>query len=402
MKKITFENGVKLIYEYREISHSSFCIGLEAGAIMEGENNIGVAHALEHFLFKGTEELNEYEINEKIDRLMGFSNAMTNFPYVIYYGTAMNEDFKEAFDLYSDILLKPKFDENGFEEEISVIKQELLDWDEDLEQLCEDKLLKNIFKEDRIGTKIIGEIENINNITMKSLKDFYEKFYISDNIIISVVTSINFEEIKKIVYKNFGELKKANLIEKDEKTRSFNQGIYLENKGLNKVGKLEFLFDISKLTLDEMKALKLFNMYFGEGVSSLLYDEIRTNLGLAYEVYSEVKWEKNIKLFKIVVNTSKDFVDRAITAVEKLIDEVKKKDFNSEEINLLGKRYKMKSSLEIERSIVLANRMAINEILNGDGEIPIKDGSENAQFTGEFFKKIIEKVLVSPAIGKLI
>ncbi len=64
---------------------------------VENKEEIGMAHALEHILFKGNEKLKEDEINEKLDDLFGFNNAMTNFPYVIYYGTTAKEDFEEGF-----------------------------------------------------------------------------------------------------------------------------------------------------------------------------------------------------------------------------------------------------------------------------------------------------------------
>lgn len=401
MIKEVFENGVTLLYEYRNISHSSFCIGLEAGANAEDEKSIGVAHALEHFLFKGTEKHGEEEINKKLDELFGFSNAMTNFPYVIYYGTTFNEDFEDAFNLYSDIVLKPSFTEDGFKEEISVIKQELSDWKGDLEQFCEDKLLYNSLLNERIGKRILGTEEHIEKITLEKMKEFHNNFYVSENFVISVVTSLDYDYIKELVLKNFGVLPKKAVQLKEEKKRIFKYGYYEDNKGLYKGAKIQIIFDISELTLDEVKGLKILNMYLGEGVSSLLYDEIRTKRGLAYEVTSEVKWEKGIRLFSIAISTTKDSVNEAILAVENIIENMNNLKLSKEEIKNLVKRYKMKSSLEIERSIVLANRMAINEVLNGRGEIPIEDAEKDFKISSKKINDIIKKVFKNKAIEVL-
>lgn len=138
MNKEILENGVRFLYKYNEGEHTSFCIGIDAGANKEDENNIGVAHALEHILFKGTKNYTEDYINKKLDEIFAMNNAMTNFPYVIYYGVTANDDFKQGFDLYSDIILNPSFKEKGFEEEISIIKEESREWSEELEQHCED------------------------------------------------------------------------------------------------------------------------------------------------------------------------------------------------------------------------------------------------------------------------
>ena len=81
--------------------------------------------------------------------------------------------------------------------------------------------------------------------------------------------------------------------------RNINCGIFSKKIEGNTGAKICCLFDINDLSMEEVTLLKVFNLWFGEGVSSVLYDEIRTKNGLAYEVYSQVKYEKGIRLFKI-------------------------------------------------------------------------------------------------------
>ena len=69
---------------------------------------------------------------------------MTNYPYVIYYGTLLNEDLDNGMEIFSDIIIRPAFPIEGFKEEMDVIKEELNEWDEELEQYCEDQLLSLI------------------------------------------------------------------------------------------------------------------------------------------------------------------------------------------------------------------------------------------------------------------
>lgn len=365
MKKETFENGVRLLYKYRDGGASSFCIALEAGANREDDENRGVAHALEHMVFKGTNKYNEDEINKKLDELFAFNNAMTNFPYVIYYGVSLSEDFKEGFDLYSNIVLNPSFNNEGFNEEISVIKEESREWKEDLEQYCEDLLLENAFPKERISELIIAKEESISKITLDKIKDFYNRFYVSENIVISVISSLSYEEVREIVYKNFGELEKKKIDALDFDRKEIKSGTYIEEKNLGGTCKIQVAFDISSLNIEEITRLRIFNMFLGEGVSSLLYDEIRTKKGLAYEVYSEVKWEKGIRVFKIIVNTSKKNRDVVIDSINDILRNIKSiaDILDQKMINTLIKRYKLKLSLDIERAIVAANRTAIYEIL---------------------------------------
>ncbi|WP_300349284.1 pitrilysin family protein [Clostridium sp.] len=401
MKKIVLDNGVRLLYKFRDIEHTSFCISLEGGANSESENEIGMAHALEHVLFKGTKDLREDEINEKLDELFGFNNAMTNFPYVIYYGTTTKEDFKEGFNLYSDIILNSAFVDQGFKEEINVIKQESDEWKEDLEQHVEDIALNNGFSKERIGNLIIGEKNHIEKITLEGLKRFYEKNYVSENMVISVVTSLKIEEIKSIVENKFNMKRIAkNKEDNNLKNRKLNYGTFERKIEGHNGSKICYLFDINNLSMEEVTALRIFNLWFGEGVSSILYDEIRTKNGLAYEVYSEVKYEKGIRLFKIYVGTSKEKEKKAIEIIENSLNKAKdiKNILNEESIKKLVKRYKLKNSLDLEKSIVVANRMAIYETMFNRGEYIFDELKLIEGLTLDNIEKVVNKVLKNKVI----
>ena len=394
MKKEIFQNGVRFLYKYREGETSSFCIALEAGANRENDKNRGVAHALEHMVFKGTNKYGEDEINRKLDELFAFNNAMTNFPYVIYYGVSLSEDFREGFDLYSNIVLNPSFNHEGFNEEISVIKEESREWKEDLEQYCEDLLLENAFPKERISEIIIAKEESVSKITLEQIKKFYNKFYVSENIVISVISSLSYEEVREIVYKNFGELEKKGVNNLDFDRKEIKNGTYIENQNLGDTCKIQLAFDISSLSIEEITRLRIFNMFLGEGVSSLLYDEIRTKKGLAYEVYSEVKWEKGIRIFKIIVNTSKKNRELVINSINDILKKIKSisKILDQKMINTLIKRYKLKLSLDIERAIVAANRTAIYEILYNRYNILFEELKFDEIITVNDIEALIDKV----------
>ncbi|GFP77144.1 M16 family metallopeptidase [Clostridium fungisolvens] len=398
MEKFVLNNGVRLLYEHRESYVTSFCIGFEAGANAEVGFKLGTAHALEHMLFKGTTTLDEDEINLKCDRLLGFNNAMTNFPYCIYYGTSSNEDFVEAFSLYADIILNPALSEAGFKEEMEVIIQEFNEWKEDFSQYCEDELFYNSYERKRLKDIIIGTESSIKEIHIDDLKRFYKKYYVPENCVISVVTSISFEDIKTVVeniFSNFkGEYSKA-----VDNSESISSGLYYKEVSGFEGAKIQYIYDISMLDAKEVEALRIFNMWFGEGVSSRLFDKVRTKGGLAYEIFSAVKNEANIKLLSINCSTSKNSVDRCLNIIDLLVDNVVG-DFNTltqADINYLIKRLKLKRALELEKSIVLANRLTIYELMYKRGKMVF----DELEFEYEISKKdiinVIKKVFVNPS-----
>lgn len=401
MKKFILDNGIKIIYKKNENNITSFTIAVNAGAIVEDSNEYGISHAVEHMVFKGTKNRTEIEINRECDNIFGFHNAMTNYPYVVYYGTCLNEDFEKGIDIYSDIVLNPNFDEKNFEEEISVICEELKEWKDDTSQYCEDKLFLNGFNNRRIKELIIGNENSIKNFTIKDLKDFYQKHYKSENMTISVVSSLDFDKVVSIIKKYFNiESNKNDEIDKKVSLYEENKsGIFVENKdGINSC-KIQYVFPIHELNNREIALLRIFNSYFGEGTSSILYDEVRTKKGLVYDINARLKNELGIKLYTINLGTSHENIDTAIEIINKEIEKVKNISnvFDEEKINSIIKTCKLKRILGLEKSITMSFNIATYELMYGDCNILFEEFNiENV--TEEEILNVVNKVLKNPSI----
>ncbi|GIM28136.1 peptidase M16 [Clostridium polyendosporum] len=403
MKKIILDNGVKVLYSFREGNLTSFCIGFEGGANSEIGFNLGVAHALEHMIFKGTKNRSEKKINEECDILFGFNNAMTNFPYVIYYGTCISGDFDKAFELYSDIILNPLLEEEGFKDEMEVIIQECREWKEDITQHCEDEVFFNGFNKKRIKNIIIGTEESLKRITIKELRDFYKKVYVPQNCVISVVTSKGFEEITDVINRYFGDFKGETfnevIIPQERNEYGKFYGVVEGFKG----AKLQYIFDITNLSPQEIEALRVFNMWFGEGVSSLLFNEVRTKNALAYEISSQIKNDKGIKVFSISCSCSKDNIDKSIYVIDYCIKSAReiKRYIKEEHIKHFINRLKLKRALDLERSIVMANRLTTYEIMYGNGFSVYDELELKESITIDQIENVLRKTLTNPTIQVL-
>ncbi|KEI04198.1 M16 family metallopeptidase [Clostridium botulinum] len=400
MEKYILRNGIQLYYVKRQGNISSFCIGFNAGALVENNNQLGIAHAVEHMVFKGTKTRNEDEINKLSDAIFGFNNAMTNYPYVIYYGTALSSDFYKGFQLYSDIIVNPSFPKTGFKEEIDVILEEFKEWKDDAYQECEDELFYNAFKKRRIKDLIIGDKKDIKNITLDDIKSFYNQHYAPENCVISVVSSLEFHEVLKIVDDNFGAWKNSYKVKGEEIYDKNVAGVFYKiRKDLNGA-KIQYCFPIHNLNHEEVVALKIFNFKFGEGTSSILFDEIRTKNGMAYDISSSIKNEKGIKLFVITLGTSEDKVEKAMDLINKRICSIKsiKGMFNENNIKDIMKSINLKKELALEKSIELCKKITTNKIMFNSTD-DIFNEFINDKFIDE--KKIIDtacKVLKNPSI----
>jgi predicted Zn-dependent peptidase len=374
LEEYVFGNRLKLIYKHTESELTSICISIGAGAGVE-DGKYGIAHATEHMVYKGTKTRSERIINEDLTNIFGFNNAMTNYPYVIYYGTLLKYDLEKGIELLSDIIINPIFPENGFKEEMTVIKEELKEWDEELEQYCEDKLFFNCFDNRRIKYPIIGTEESLNNITLNDIKEFYSKYYFPENISIVVISSIEFTRVKKIVKEYFSQWN--SLDNKNEiKLKKIDYGIVKEEIFNNirngiKTSRVEIICPIDNLNDKEVKALRIFNQYFGEGVNSILYDTLRTKNGLVYDVITKIANENYIKLYKITFNTGKENIDKAINLIKACIGKLKVEinQLDEEKISQLIRSLKLKRLFREEQSIVLAKELATYDTMFRDYKI---------------------------------
>lgn len=417
MNKYTLANGVKLIYEHRPAEITSFCIGFNAGALEEtDEFPLGTAHAVEHMVSKGTKTRSEKEINSLSDKIFGFENAMTNFPYVIYYGTSLTEDFRNGLKLYSDIVLNPAFREEGFREEMNIILEELKEWKDDLYQHCEDTLLYNAFNNKRIKNLIIGTEDSIKAISLENIKNFYKRYYTPQNCVISVCSSLSFEKVLSVIeeyfldwnrevkeYKDLSTFTKDNndsiILNNDVKEENI-PGIFIEKMSNIKGAKIQYLFNIDKIHEDELRELILFNGAFGEGTSSILFEVIRTENSLAYDVGSSIKSERGIKFFTINLATSKESIEKAITIINNKIEELKnlKGYFNEKRVKELSKSIKLKRRLKLERSIQLCKELTTYELMYGRSEKIYEEVEGLENIDEERILQVINKVLVNPTV----
>lgn len=394
MKEYILDNGIRLIYIKGTSDLTSISIALNAGAAQDGES-LGIAHAVEHMIYKGTNRRSEAEVNAELSKVFGFTNAMTNYPYVVFYGTLLNEDFEQGLDLFSDILINPSFKEEGFKEEMDVIKQELKEWDEELDQYCEDRLLFNCCN-NRLKYPIIGRQDTLKRITLDDIKKFYKNFYTPKNMVIAVVSKEDCYKVFEKVEKYFAEFKGEEAPSSEEIYENMVFGEFKDTREGTNSARVQINFSINELDNEELKAFRVFNEYFAEGVNSVLFDRLRTKTGLVYDVLSSIGYESYIKTYKVMFNTSKEMVEKALEEVNCAIDEITV--LEDSKIKELAKSIKIKKLFKEEQSIRHTNALATYGVMFNNLKA-YEEAYENLdKIDGEFIFKTAKKVLKSSSI----
>lgn len=370
--KVILDNNIKVIYKETTSKLTSISISVDAGACKE-KDLLGLAHITEHMVYKGTKTKSEEEINRILSSIFAFQNAMTNYPYVIYYGTLLNEDFEKGIELFSDLITNPIFDKKGFREEMEVIKEELEEWDEEIEQYCEDKLFLNSFTNRRIKYPIIGRKDDLNHVKLGDIKEFYRENYSPSKTSIAIVSSMPFNKILEVVKKYFSiweDNSNAEMINDiDYEINKFN--IYKNIKEGSKIARVQRVFPINELTSKEIKAFRLFNEYFGEGVNSILFDTLRTKNSLVYDVLTKISNEKYIKLYKVNFSTSVEKLDKSIELLDNCISDIINMEGESFKVDIssLGKSLKLKRLFREEQNIIAAKELSTYSTMFGDYKI---------------------------------
>ena len=303
-------NGIKVIIEPTEGELTSFTIGFNGGALQDNEE-LGICHYIEHGLFLGTKNRSEEEINIEFDKYFGFYNAMTNYSYVVYYGTTFNEDFEKGIKLYSDILLNPTFPNEKLEREKNIIYTEIDEWLQNEKLKSESILFSKIFN-GRLQNIIHGSKESLQKITRENVIKKYSDIYVAENCTISVVTSIESNIILRCLEENFASMKKGNSFSYPKREILSGEKITVNNENSNTATVFASV-DLHGLSKEEKYCMCILDYILGIGTNSILYDRLRTTKALVYDVETEIRFDSGVEIYLINAMTSKDKGENAVS-----------------------------------------------------------------------------------------
>lgn len=295
MEKTILNNGFEIYTkQIDEAKTVTFSVYVKAGSYQEKEP-FGIAHFLEHMVFKGTNNRDTMKIMEDVEDYGGFINAETTFNHTRYYVTMPKEYWKNGADVVCDIVLNPIFPEEEFILEKKVIQEELKMYSDSPEYYVADLLLKEMFISYPERQTLGGTVQSVEKITRDELIEFKNKFYQPNNMFAVISGNISNDEVVEFLKLIFEAIENKNSLE-NLKEEPFKPDI-LDSKTITKNRNIEQshltwgLF-VAPETNDDSYALKVAASILGGSSSSRLYRIIREQKGLAYTVsvgYSSMK-----------------------------------------------------------------------------------------------------------------
>ncbi|OGM92749.1 hypothetical protein A2333_02405 [Candidatus Wolfebacteria bacterium RIFOXYB2_FULL_49_7] len=286
MKKLTLDNGLRLVLVPREASLATTVLVLvETGSKYETKDISGISHFLEHMCFKGTEKRpTAFAIASELDGIGASYNAFTSQEYTGYYAKARPKHFGQILDVVSDIYLNQKFDTKEIDKERGVIIEEINMYEDLPMRKVQDVFMALMYGDQPAGWPIAGRKDVVNKITREDFIEYHKKHYVAEATIVIVAGAFDEQEAIDGVKNYFANITTGAKGAKAKTSEAQNAPqIALATKETDQT---HLVMGVRAFDLfDERKyALELLADILGGGMSSRLFQKVREEMGAAYYI----------------------------------------------------------------------------------------------------------------------
>lgn len=343
----TLENGLTIITdELPYIESFSLGIGVAVGSRHDFDGKEGIAHFLEHSVYRRTKNRSSRQIAVHLDNVGAYSNAYTTKELTLFYVRATKFHFQKCFEILSDIVLNPIFIASEINKERQIIIEEIKSYDDDPEELIFDLADEVIFPNHKLGHSIDGTTQSLLKTDENDLKAFHEKFYVPQNLVIAVAGNISHQTVLAEVERHFSSKQNnsskpafvAPIPQKSDKIihKSIQQAHLILGKQFN------------RLSTRNKYALSLLNIIFGDGMSSRLYQNLREKKGLAYSVFSQLNFYSDCGSIMHYIATDKSKIALAEELILKELKDISLNKVKKSEFQRAKEQLKTAKILEFE------------------------------------------------------
>ena len=283
--KTTLENGIRVVTEMMpQVRAIAISIVVDVGPKDEKPEQSGLAHLVEHLMFKGTSSRDAMQIARLMDVAGGMMGGFTSRDYTCYFATVLDDYRTYALDLFGDVILNSIFDEESLERERGVILREI-EADQDApDQLAHNLLKANIWPNHPLGRLIAGQPEVVGKVTREDMIYFVHKHYVPDRLIIVAAGSVEHEDFVAQVRDAFWRMlgQGSPVLSSPPACHS---GVIIRARDLSQ---LYFALGVKarSYTHPDRYGLHVLNDLLGGGISSRLFHHLREERGLVYNVAS--------------------------------------------------------------------------------------------------------------------
>ncbi len=322
--KTTLPNGVRVVTGRMEgVRSASLIIAYNVGSRIEPAPIAGVAHYLEHMLFKGTElRPDPMTISQEIESVGGILNAGTGRENTSYWAKVPGTHLPLAFDVLADMLRNSTFDATEMEKERKVIFEEIRAVQDIPEDMVHDVIDQLVWGDDPVGRDVAGSEETVAAIDRETMIDFFHRNYGADRLVIAAGGDIQHDEVVALTEKYFGDLP-VTINPHENFPVNYNQTEPRVKLITRDTEQAHLCLGFPALSyFDERRyAQSTIEAILRSGMSSRLFQEIREKRGLVYSVYGYFRSHEDVGQGVIYAGTD---TDRVKETIEAIVGEMKK------------------------------------------------------------------------------
>ena len=350
------ENGIKLIHKHvpSQVAHCGLIIN--TGSRDEEESEHGMAHFIEHAIFKGTKKRKAYHILSRLEDVGGEINAYTSKEETVIHTSFLKNDYERSMELIYDISFNSVFPGKEITKEKEIILEEINSYKDDPAELIFDDFEELIFKNQPLGKNILGNPKMLKKFTKSDIEQFIQKNYHTNEMAISSVGDLKFEKFVKLAEKYFGNIPENKRTSKRHKIDDYRAETKIIKKKTHQahcmIGNVAYsLNDKRKIAMTLLD-----NILGGPGLNSRINLLLREKLGVAYHVESSFTPYTDKGIFALYFGTDKENLDKSLVHI--------KKEFKKIRETKLGERQLKKAQQQLFGQIAIGAENNLNIMLS--------------------------------------
>jgi len=364
IQNTTLPNGLKIVTErMAHVRSVSIGIWIASGSRLEKGAERGIAHFLEHMLFKGTSSRSAEDIARAVDSIGGNLDAFTSKELVSYNTKVLDEHLPIAWDILSDLVLNPTFDAVELEKEKSVILEELKMELDNPESLVHELFVKHLWKGNGLAQPIIGVKPTIKAFTRDMMADYHQRVYTPANIVVTATGNLEHERIVAMVDASFASRPTGKMLPKPSKPKLHAPFVMKQKR--TQQAHLYIGAPSHPIAHETRYASYVLNTILGGGMSSRLFQNIRERQGLAYAVMSDLMLYRDAGAIAIYAGTSPETLERVIQSVMDEFRDLKRNPVPDEELRRAKEHLKGSLMLSLESTNSRMTNLARQQIFFG-------------------------------------
>ena len=303
-----------------------FLINIKVGSNNELKEENGIAHFLEHMMFKSTKSYSAHELLQKLDYHGTSYNAMTSNEYTLYYIKGSINQSKVIMNIMKEIFFYPRFLDKDIEKERGVVKDEYLIYANDDESIISDLTMSHLYGDTPPGRKILGTLESIKSFKRNDFIKFRQKYYRPENTCLVVYGNFNVASMKKYITSNFD--KKMSVIpctkyihEKPIQTKPKILYKYLKSTQRTYI---QIAFHSYPRNSTKTYPIDILSNILTSGMSSILFTRLREKLGYVYGISSRQYGYDQFGVFMIDTSCHNKYTKKVIYIILEELNKLKK------------------------------------------------------------------------------